>query len=152
MKTTKKAVKKPLISIGREGLERVSMKGAYCLLIKCGRSQSIQIGKLGVIDFTRGYYLYVGSALNGLGRRVSRHLRNEKNKFWHIDYLLTNRYVNIEQVYCIECDKKIECQIAEKVGTMAESVEGFGSSDCRCRGHLFFMGNRKAGWRNFLFI
>ncbi len=152
MKTTKKAVKKSLILIGREGLERVSMKGAYCLLINCGRSQSIQIGKLGVIDFARGFYMYVGSALNGIGRRLLRHLRNEKNKFWHIDYLLTNRYVNIEQVYYIESDKKIECQIAEKVGTMAESVEGFGSSDCRCRSHLFFVGNRRAEWKNFLFI
>jgi Uri superfamily endonuclease len=152
MEKTKEAVKNPLILIDRERLDRVSIKGTYCLLINCGRPQSIQIGKLGVIDFTRGFYLYIGSALSGIGRRVSRHLRNEKNKFWHIDYFLMSRHVNIEQIFCIESDKKIECRIAKKVGTIAESVEGFGSSDCRCRSHLFFLGDQEVGWENFLII
>jgi Uri superfamily endonuclease len=149
-KTKKASEKKALISIDREKIGRVSMKGIYCLLINCRRSQSIEIGKLGIINFEGGFYLYIGSALNGIGRRVSRHLRNEKKKFWHIDYLLSNRNVNIEQVYCIESDKKIECQIAEKVEDAAESIEGFGSSDCRCRSHLFFLGERKVGLENFL--
>ena len=143
--------KKALISIDREKSDRIDMKGTYCLLIKCRRSQSIQIGKLGVIDFVKGFYLYVGSALNGIQRRVSRHLKKEKSKFWHIDYFLSKRYVNIDQVYCLESDEKIECHIAEKVGAIAEPVLGFGSSDCRCRSHLFFVCERKEGWENFLF-
>jgi Uri superfamily endonuclease len=138
--------------IDKGKIDRIDMKGIYFLLINCKRSQSIQIGKLGLIDFTRGFYLYIGSALNGIGRRVSRHLRVKKNNFWHIDYLLSKRYVNIEKVYCLESDKKIECQIAEKLGGAAESIEGFGSSDCRCRSHLFFLGDWKRGWENFLLL
>jgi Uri superfamily endonuclease len=153
MKTSEKtAVKKALMLIDKGKIDRIDMKGIYFLLINCKRSQSIQIGKLGLIDFTRGFYLYIGSALNGIGRRVSRHLRVKKNNFWHIDYLLSKRYVNIEKVYCLESDKKIECQIAEKLGGAAESIEGFGSSDCRCRSHLFFLGDWKRGWENFLLL
>jgi Uri superfamily endonuclease len=153
MKTKEKTVeKKDVTSIDKGELDRISMKGIYCLLINCRRPQSIQIGRLGIIYFNRGFYLYIGSALNGIGRRVSRHLRVKKNNFWHIDYLLSNRYVNVEQVYCLESDKKIECQIAEKVGRASEPVGGFGSSDCRCRSHLFFLGDRKRGWESFFDI
>lgn len=151
MKTTEKtALKKTLILIDEEKLHQIDMKGIYLLLINCRKTQSIQIGKLGVIDFIRGSYLYIGSALNGIARRVSRHLKVKKNNFWHIDYLLSNRHVNIEKVYGLESDKMIECQIAEKIGGSAESIEGFGSSDCRCRSHLFYLGDKKRRWENFL--
>jgi Uri superfamily endonuclease len=115
------------------------MKGVYCLLINCSKSQKLRIGRLGVIDFTKGFYLYIGSALNGIEKRVSRHLRKRKNKFWHIDYFLSSRYVYIDHVYCLESNKKIECDIAEKVEAIAEPVSGFGSSDCKCRSHLFLL-------------
>ena len=127
------------------------MKGVYCLLINCRKTQSIRIGRLGVIHFPKGFYLYIGSALNGIEKRVSRHLKKRKNKFWHIDYFLSSRNVNIDYVYSLESDKKMECNIAEKVGTVAKSLMGFGSSDCKCRSHLFFVRERKRGWENFLF-
>jgi len=44
------------------------MKGSYILLIKLDEDKDIQIGKLGNISFKKGYYAYVGSALNGLAR------------------------------------------------------------------------------------
>lgn len=130
---------------------QVDMKGVYCLLINCRKSQSIRIGKFGIIDFTKGFYLYIGSALNGIEKRVSRHLGRKKNNFWHIDYFLSNRYVNIDCVYCLESNKKMECNIAEKAGTIAKPVMGFGSSDCKCKSHLFFVCDRKRCWGNFLF-
>ena len=126
------------------------MKGVYCLLINCRKTQSIRIGRLGVIHFPKGFYLYIGSALNGIEKRVSRHLKKRKNKFWHIDYFLSSRNVNIDYVYSLESNKKMECNIAEKVGTVAKSLMGFGSSDCKCRSHLFFVRERKRGWKNFL--
>jgi len=128
------------------------MKGVYCLLISCRKPQSIRIGKLGVINFRKGFYLYVGSALNGIEGRVSRHLRSKKRKFWHIDYFLSNKYVNVDYVYCIETEKKIECDIAKKVRTTAKPVMRFGSSDCRCGSHLFFVYNREQKRNNFVFV
>ena len=127
------------------------MKGVYCLLINCRKTQSIRIGRLGVIHFPKGFYLYIGSALNGIEKRVSRHLKKRKNKFWHIDYFLSSRNVNIDYVYSLESNKKMECNIAEKVGTIAKALAGFGSSDCKCRSHLFFVREWKRGWENFLF-
>jgi len=42
----------------------------------------------GQIPFPAGWYVYTGSARNGLAQRVGRHLRHNKRKHWHIDYLL----------------------------------------------------------------
>lgn len=127
------------------------MNGAYCLLINCRKTQSIDIGRLGAIEFAKGFYIYVGSALNGIEKRISRHLRKEKRRFWHIDYFLSNRYVNVDSIYCLKSNKKMECNIAVKVNSIAKSINGFGSSDCKCRSHLFFTCDWNRGWENFLF-
>ncbi len=115
------------------------MRGSYCLLIKCSKPRRIRIGKLGPIWFKKGFYLYVGSALNGIERRVSRHLGNRKKNYWHIDYFLSSSYVNVERVYCFRSDKKIECGIAERIRRIAPPVKNFGASDCKCESHLFFI-------------
>ena len=115
------------------------MKGSYCLLINCKKSQLIKVGRLGTIKFKKGFYLYIGSALNGIERRVSRHLGKRKRNFWHIDYFLSNCYVSIYSLYCINSDKKIECDIAGIIKKIAIPVKGFGSSDCKCESHLFFV-------------
>ena len=64
------------------------LKGTYCLLIHLKQDSKITIGKLGEKNFQKGYYIYVGSALNSLKTRIQRHLRKEKKIHWHIDYLL----------------------------------------------------------------
>jgi len=92
------------------------MKGSYVLLIELPESRVIQVGRLGLRTFPRGFYAYVGSALNRLGPRIARHLRVQKKCHWHIDYLL--REASIRQVVICET--------------------GFGSSDCRCSSHLYF--------------
>ena len=59
------------------------MKGSYILLIKQDENSNICIGSLGNIEFTSGYYAYIGSALNGISQRVNRHLRSNKKLHWH---------------------------------------------------------------------
>ena len=57
------------------------MDGVYVLLIWVKRKRKIRIGKLGPLVFTRGLYFYVGRALNGLERRINRHLEEKEKKF-----------------------------------------------------------------------
>lgn len=112
------------------------MKGSYILVIKVLTKKRIKIGKLGEIEFDKGFYVYVGSAMNGLEKRIERHLSSKKRMHWHIDYLL--REGKITEVYLKASDKKEECTIAQKLSAHFESVDGFGSSDCRCKSHLFY--------------
>ena len=109
----------------------------YLLRVKLDKDLNISIGKLGEIEFGKGIYLYVGSAKKGFQDRVRRHLSGSKKIFWHIDYLLSSRFTKIEGVWVSK--KNQECQTAGyflKKG--CSFVERFGSSDCRCRSHLFF--------------
>jgi len=57
------------------------MDGVYVLLIWVKRKKKIRIGKLGPLEFARGFYFYVGRALNGLERRINRHLEEKEKKF-----------------------------------------------------------------------
>ena len=57
------------------------MKGSYILVIELKEEKIIQIGKLGKIHFKKGFYVYIGSALNGLEQRITRHLIKEKTFF-----------------------------------------------------------------------
>ncbi len=113
------------------------MKGVYILLILIEGHAAVNIGSLGEIFFDEGFYVYVGSAQNSLEKRVARHLRRDKRKFWHIDYLLENERTKIVEVFYKEADKKEECRIANKIGEANKPIKGFGSSDCRCESHLF---------------
>ena len=111
------------------------MNGSYVLIMEMKESERIEIGKLGPIDFKKGYYAYVGSAMNGLKKRIGRHLRNEKKMHWHIDYLL--KKARIVKIWTLESDEKREREIAEKLVEKLIPIAGFGSSDCNCRSHLF---------------
>ena len=68
--------------------KKLVLKGTYCLIIQLKKDSRIEIGKLGLLNFDKGYYVYVGSALNSLEARLERHLKTEKKLFWHVDYLL----------------------------------------------------------------
>jgi Uri superfamily endonuclease len=112
------------------------MKGSYVLLMKLDKNRKICIGKLGGISFNKGFYVYVGSALNGLGQRIRRHLRSDKKMHWHIDYFLEKAYVIA--VFYLEGKHRQECNIAHRLRKHFLSVEHFGSSDCACNSHLFY--------------
>ena len=113
------------------------IKGIYILFISIKRDILIGVGALGKIKFTQGTYAYVGSAQNGIKKRVTRHLRKEKKKFWHIDYLLEQKDNSVEEIFYQKAPKKKECRIAEALSKLGEPIKGFGCSDCSCVSHLF---------------
>jgi len=116
------------------------MKGSYVLIINLKKEKEIEIGRLGRILFSKGYYAYVGSGLNSLEKRIDRHLRKNKKKRWHIDYLLEEG--KIEEILYRESNRKEECNIARILSKKFNFTPGFGSSDCKCRSHLFFNYNK----------
>jgi len=111
-------------------------RGSYILLVKLPEEQTITIGRLGALRFTRGYYAYVGSAMGGFTSRLRRHLRREKKVHWHIDYLLQR--ASVLDIITAETEHRLECTIAQALTGRFEFIPGFGASDCRCRSHLFF--------------
>lgn len=111
-------------------------KGSYVLIMTLAEEQTIGIGRLGSIWFPDGCYAYVGSAMAGLKPRLDRHLRRDKKKHWHIDYLLPR--ATISGVIIAESEARIECQIARLLNRHYHPIPGFGCSDCRCPSHLFF--------------
>jgi len=119
----------------------VPVKGTYCLCIENHQDQIIKIGALGPIEFKKGKYVYVGSALNSLIPRLERHMRMSRGEHdvfhWHIDYLLREKSVEIESIYITETDEHLECAIAEKVSEHGEAISRFGCSDCKCDSHLY---------------
>ena len=94
--------------------------------------------------FKKGDYIYIGSAKGCLEARLRRHLKRDKKSFWHIDYLLKNRRTQISKIWVIL--ESIECEIAEVFyrNTLTEIVrKGFGSSDCKCVTHLFYIKDKE---------
>ena len=112
------------------------MKGSYTLLIEVKEDIEIVIGKLGKLHFKKGFYVYVGSALNNLESRINRHLRTDKRIHWHIDYLL--KCADIVNVFIKENLKKEECRISNEFEKNLKFLKGFGCSDCKCDSHLFY--------------
>jgi len=116
------------------------MKGTYALVIEIERDINVQICRLGKFRFPAGSCLYIGSGQNNLGKRIQRHLRKEKKLFWHIDYLLNSPQAKIKKVWVRE--GRWECGLAEKMALDKRfriPIPGFGSSDCRCKAHLFLI-------------
>lgn len=111
-------------------------KGVYALIIEVPRDEAIRVGSLGTLLFKKGFYLYVGSALSGLESRINRHLSSSKRLRWHIDYL-TALYKPKLIIYA-ETSERIECLISTKLRESLSGVDGFGSSDCKCRTHLYY--------------
>lgn len=106
------------------------------MLLQVKEDTSIQIGKLAKVRFEKGEYLYVGSAQNSLEKRIQRHLKKHKKKFWHIDYLLSNENVEIKKVFCFPQEQD-ECGLAKSISNYGKPINNFGSSDCTCPSHLY---------------
>jgi sugar fermentation stimulation protein A len=106
--------------------------GNYLVLLELSEARRVEIGALGTISFKRGWYVYSGSA------RISRHLRKEgKKKHWHIDYLTP--YAASIKALPIMSYRNLECELAGELERLGgQPLKGFGSSDCRCAGHLFY--------------
>lgn len=117
-------------------------RGVYFLVIKLGKTQEIKVGKLGKFSFPKGYYIYTGSALKNLDARIKRHLKKQKRKFWHIDYLLACKNAKIMKIFKIKTSLKLECKLNHKLRKKLRAsvvIKKFGSSDCNCDSHLLYL-------------
>ena len=122
--------------------------GTYTLVLACDRSGSIEVGALGAIDFSAGWYAYTGSAL-GVGgfSRVERHRAvasgDNDARHWHVDYLLGDAATGVDSVVTTTAD--IECAVARRLAdAVGESVPDFGCSDCDCASHLVGCNDHEA--------
>lgn len=119
--------------------KRRSKAGVYALVLRVSTNSPIEIGRLGKTEFPEGIYVYVGSAMNSLQGRISRHLRHAKRKHWHIDYLLDGIIAKPLGVAWKPTSRRIECSVSRRISSSASmSVEDFGCSDCDCASHLHY--------------
>lgn len=131
--------------IDRESKDR----GSYILILHIPKDSEITVGKLGLVFFRKGYYLYAGSAMANLNKRIQRHLRKRKKFFWHIDYLRD------QADYCtalpVRSSTSLEHELAETLSKISDwHVPGFGASDCSCETHLFGMYDNPVGNSQFI--
>ena len=111
--------------------------GVYIAFFYLPKAQRIRAGRLGRVSFRRGVYLYVGSAQRNLSARLNRYARKNKPLRWHIDYLSVK--AEMLGAITIAGPRERECMLVRSLNKMFElAVPGFGASDCRCGGHLFY--------------
>ena len=130
--------------------EKFPTRGIYTLIVFLSNDTQLKVGKLGPQTFPAGYYTYIGSALgkgaSSLTQRVTRHLKKQKQKFWHIDFLLAHENATVTAVIAVQTSRKLECKmnhcIIEELKTKIPVV-GFGASDCKenCKSHLLFFSD-----------
>jgi len=116
-------------------------KGTYLFLFLLKEPLSITTKGGKQFFLPRGRYVYVGSAFGGGGvqSRLKRHLKREKSLHWHLDYVTTTDKWEFLGFIVFE-GKKMECRLAQKLEKLGfKPIEGFGSSDCSCKGHLFLI-------------
>lgn len=122
-----------------EGKVRAN-SGLYQLFISIKEDIEIQVGKLGKFSFTRGLYIYTGSAAKNLQQRVTRHQSKSKKLHWHIDYLLNSPHTEIIDIIIYENNDFTECELnifSLNKYKGSSFIKGFGSSDCNnCFSHL----------------
>lgn len=111
------------------------MKGVYLAFFKLEEQKRIEVGALGEISFAPGIYIYSGSAMNNVEKRLERHFSSTENKHWHIDYLSED--AEPLDYFILPEKSDYECVLASLVSEIGGPVESFGSSDCSCRSHLF---------------
>lgn len=128
-----------LLSIPWTYIERESKdRGSYLLILRLRKPANLRVGKLGTVPFPKGFYVYVGSAMGGLERRLERHRRVRKVLHWHIDSL--RAISEFRTALAIRSSARLECEIAAALKGVGQwEVPGFGSTDCGCHTHLFGM-------------
>ncbi len=126
--------------------------GLYQLRIRLRRPRTIRVGALGGHTLPAGWYVYTGSARNGLAQRVSRHLRHVKRKHWHIDYLLA--VTDEVEAFILLGEQLTECQLHARLQGGRILIPGFGASDCRYESHLAWFNRQPeialTSWHQFV--
>lgn len=125
-------------------------KGVYCLVLYLEKEQNIEIRNREVA-FPKGYYCYVGSALNNMEKRIERHKSSDKKFHWHIDYFLEK--AKILDVKTIKTEKRKECWLNNKIRNLKGKMimKKFGSTDCNCETHLHYFKKNPAKELNRIF-
>ncbi len=117
--------------------KRDSDGGVYIAVFFLAKARSVSVGKLGRFYFRPGVYFYAGSAQRNLSARLERHGKKSKPLRWHIDYLSVR--ADMLGAIVVTGPRQRECELAEGLAGMFErAAPGFGASDCRCGGHLFY--------------
>ncbi|MBN1681502.1 MAG: GIY-YIG nuclease family protein [Anaerolineae bacterium] len=116
--------------------------GTYVLLIRIIDRLETHVGRLGVVQFAPGLYVYVGSAHGpgGLRARIGRHNRKDKTVHWHIDAVTAA--APVIEVWWYASPQRLECRWAKTFASnpaVTAPVPGFGASDCACQTHLFLV-------------
>jgi Uri superfamily endonuclease len=106
------------------------MRGSYLLLLRLDQKVSIKHWTI-----EAGIYVYVGSAMGDLSARVARHLRKNKRKHWHIDYLL--EHAKVLSVVMLPSERRLEEEISSALSKKFDGPEGFGSSDLKVKTNLY---------------
>jgi Uri superfamily endonuclease len=123
----------------------------YLLVMQGKGSLRLQVGALGELALPSGNYLYVGSARSNLEARIRRHLRTEKRRRWHIDYLLNGDTLRINEIWV--GSRIEECRLANNLLALPQIAiprRRFGSSDCRCQAHFFCYDQDLSELRQYL--
>jgi len=110
------------------------MKGSYFLVMRLDGDRTIKT-KAREFSLRKGYYVYVGSAMNSLEKRVERHFSREKRFHWHIDYLL--KEAKLLRAYLIPSDVRLEEALSLEVSRHGEPVNGFGAGDVKLTTNLY---------------
>lgn len=114
--------------------------GTYALILACAKSGRIDVGRAGILELKRGYYVYVGSAFGpgGIRARIKHHLRFTAAPHWHIDYL--KHHCTLRELWLEYSAVKGELNWVEKIARHKDArvpLNGFGASDSRSASHLF---------------
>lgn len=132
--------------LARNGDGITAERGTYALVLRCEQQQhGLTIGSLGSLGTQPGFYVYVGSAFGtgGLSARIRHHRKIAARPHWHIDYLRAR--CDLIEVWFSASPVHKEHSWAEAVARMRGAripLQGFGSSDCDCRTHLFWFPHR----------
>jgi sugar fermentation stimulation protein A len=128
--------------------EEAKDRGSYLLILELKRKRNIRVGKLGRVSFRKGFYIYIGSAMVNLSKRMERHRHLRKQHHWHIDEL--RAVAEFHSVLAIRSSARLECEIARAFSGIAEwNIPGFGCTDCSCDTHLFGFENNPAQSEKF---
>jgi sugar fermentation stimulation protein A len=128
---------------------RLRDEGLYLLVIRLDERLTLPLPAGYNGDYPPGFYVYVGSAKKGLAKRIERHKRKRKKLHWHIDHLL--KRARLVEALPIRSAGIEECRLARMVEKVTDrTIPGFGSSDCRCRGHLFMKQHNPLNEKRFI--
>lgn len=117
------------------------MKAVYAVFLELEEDKTIEIGALGPIEFEKGLYVYIGSAMNSAEKRVQRHFSEVENLHWHIDYFSAE--TDPMDYFLLPESSEFECFLANTVSEIGVPVENFGASDCGCNTHLYRIPSTK---------